>query len=76
MAEFSNLSFNECKKRKKAYLEPYLKVECGTRMTSGVEKPESDAAVDTAADKNSDSEWLLLRHGTAEIWVEFGIDRR
>lgn len=57
-------------------MEPYLKVESSARMTGGMKKPESNAAVDAAADKNSDSEWLLVWHGTVEIWVEFGIERR
>ena len=55
-----------------AYLEPYLEVESGARMAGGVEKPESDAAVDAAAEENGDSE-ALVGHGTAEVGVELAM---
>ena len=40
-------------------MEPDFEVESGAGVASGVEKAESDAAIDAAAEKNGDSEALV-----------------
>lgn len=57
-------------------MEPYLEVESGAGVASGVEQPESDAAIDASADKNRDSERRVLRHGAAEVAVQVAGERR
>lgn len=47
-------------------MEPYLEVESGAGVAGGVEKAESDTAVDAATNENGDSERRVMRHGTAE----------
>ena len=42
-------------------------------MAGGVEEPEGDAAVDTAAEKYCDSE-ALVRHGATEIRLEINME--
>jgi len=60
----------------KAYLEPYLEVESGAGMAGGVEQPQSDAAINTSANENRDSERRILRQGAAEVAVQVGGERK